>query len=138
LFNFRPDGDFNPQFSNIIDIKVTPDGQYVQFSVGGFRKSPQAKGGVYRYHLKDKALERVTDLESNTGFADYSEDNTVMVYRSGRTGNMDIYVEENGTTTNITNSEDKEAFPVISYGGNKIAFCSDASGKIFITERVRD
>ncbi|MGB5236306.1 MAG: hypothetical protein WBM43_12690 [Flavobacteriaceae bacterium] len=145
LFEFRPDSEFNPQYSNIIDTKVSPDGKYLQFSVGGFRKSPQATGGVYRYNFKNKSLERVTDLESNTGFADYSEDNKVMVFRSGRTGNMDIYVEENGTTTNITNSPDKEAFPVISYDGNKIAYCSDVNGldkdgvvktmDIFITER---
>jgi len=116
--------------------------------VGGFRRSPQAKGGVYRYHFEDKSLERVTDLESNTGFADYSEDNTVMVYRSGRTGNMDVYIEENGTTTNITNSPDKETFPVISSDGNKIAYCSDVNGTdkngvvktmdIFITERTNN
>ncbi len=145
LFEFRPDSDFNPQFSNIIDTKVTPDGKYLQFSVGGFRRSPQAKGCVYRYSFEDKILERVTNLESNTGFADYSKDNKVMVFRSGRTGNMDIYVEENGTTSNITNSPDKEAFPVISYDGNKIAYCSDVTGiekdgvvktmDIFITER---
>ena len=146
LFNFRPDADFNPQFSNIIDTKVTPDGNYLQFSVGGFRRSPQAKGGVYRYQFENKSLERVTDLESNTGFASYSEDNKVMVFRSGRTGNMDIYVEENGTTANITNSPDKEAFPVISYDGNMIAYCSDVNGldkdgvvktmDIYITERT--
>ena len=148
LFNFRPDPDFNPQFSNIIDTKITPDGKYLQFSVGGFRRSPEAKGGVYRYHLENKSLENVTDLESNTGFADYSEDNTVMVFRSGRTGNMDIYVEENGNTTNITDSPDKEAFPAISYDGNKIAYCSDVNGMdkegivktmdIYMVERVND
>ncbi|NJB69691.1 Tol biopolymer transport system component [Saonia flava] len=148
LFNFRPDSGFNPQFSNIIDTKVTPDGKYLQFSVGGFRRSPEARGCVYRYHFENKSLERVTDLESNTGFADYSEDNKVMVFRSGRTGNMDIYVEENGTTTNITNSPDKETFPVISYDGDKIAYCSDVSGidkdgtvktmDIYLTEKVNN
>lgn len=146
IFNFQPDGEFNPQFSNIIDTKITPDGKYLQFSVGGFRLSPHAKGGVYRYHFENKTLERVTDLESNTGFADYSGDNEVLVYRSGRSGNMDIYIEENGTTTNITNSPDKETFPVISSDGNKIAYCSDVNGTekngvvktmdIFIVERT--
>lgn len=145
LFTFSPDGDFNPQFSNIIDTKISPDGKYLQFSVGGFRRSPQAKGCVYRYHFEDKSIERLTDLESNTGFADFSEDNKVMVFRSGRTGNMDIYVQENDTIINITNSPDKEAFPVISYDGNKIAYCSDVNGldkdgivktmDIYITER---
>ncbi len=146
LFTFRPDPTFNPQFSNIIDTKVTPDGKHLQFSVGGFRRSPHAKGCVYRYHFENKTIERITDVESNTGFADYSEDNQVMVYRSGRSGNMDIYVEENGSTTNITNSPDKEAFPVISYDGNKIAYCSDVNGldkdgvvktmDIYLTERT--
>ncbi len=122
LFNFQPDADFNPQFSNIIDTKVTPDGQYLQFSVGGFRRSPNAIGSVYRYHFEDKTIERMIDLNSNNGFADFSEDNKVMVFRSGRTGNMDIYVQENDSIINITNSPDKEAFPVISYDGNKIAY----------------
>ena len=128
LFNFRPDPDFNPQFSNIIDTKITPDGQYLQFSVGGFRRSANAVGGVYRYHFKDKQIELMTDLNSNNGFADFSEDNKVMVFRSGRTGNMDIYVKENDAIVNITNSPDKETFPVISYDGNKIAYSSDVTG----------
>lgn len=128
LFDFVPDADFNPQFANIIDTKITPDGQYLQFSVGGFRRSPNAVGSIYRYHLEDKSLERMTDLDSNNGFADFSQDNKVMVFRSGRTGNMDIYVQENDEITNITNSPDKETFPVISYDGNKIAYCSDVNG----------
>ncbi|WP_067147300.1 PD40 domain-containing protein [Pseudotamlana agarivorans] len=146
LFEFQPDKSLNPQFSNIIDIKMTPDGQYLQFSVGGFRQNPDAKGAVYRYHFGNKDIKPITDLESNTGFADYSEDNKVMVYRSGRSGNMDIYVEENGQITNITNSPDKENFPAISYDGNKIVFCSDVNGvdkegiiktmDLYITERV--
>lgn len=148
LFNFQPDADFNPQFANIIDTKITPDGKYLQFSVGGFRKSPNAVGSVYRYRFDDKSIERMTDLNSNNGFADFSEDNKVMVFRSGRTGNMDIYVQENDSIINITNSPDKETFPVISYDGNKIAYCSDVNGldkdgivktmDIFITERVNN
>lgn len=145
LFTFQPEPDFNPQFSNVIDTKVTPDGEYLQFTVGGFRRSPNAVGGVYRYHFKNKSVELMTDLNSNNGFADFSEDNKVMVFRSGRTGNMDIYVKEDDSIINITNSPDKEAFPVISFDGNKIAYCSDVNGldkdgivktmDIFITER---
>lgn len=145
LFNFHPDGDFNPRFANIIDSKVTPDGEYLHFTVGGFRQSSTILGGVYRYHFKDKSIELMTELEGNNGFADYSANNKVMVYRSGKTGNMDIYVKENGSTINLTNSEAKEAFPAISNDGNKIVFCSDATGidkngivktmDIFIVER---
>ncbi len=128
LFNFKPDSNFNPRFANIIDSKVTPDGEYLQFTVGGFRQSSKNLGGVYRYHFSDSSLELLTELEGNNGFADFSADNKVMVYRSGQTGNMDIYVKENGIATNITNSTAKEAFPAISNDGNKIVYCSDATG----------
>ncbi len=148
LFQFEADQNFNPLHKRIIDTKFTPDGEYLQFSVGGFRANPSAQGAVYRYHIKDKILERITDLDSNNGFADFSKDNSSMVFRSGRTGTMDIYIKENENLTNLTNSAAKENFPVISHDGNKIAFCSDVNGidkdgvvktmDIFIVNRMDD
>ena len=128
LFEFTPDPNFNPFLVRIIDTKFTPNGEYVQFSVGGFRENSKAQACVYRYHLADKKLERITDLDSNNGFADFSKENSSMVFRSGNTGNMDIYIKENENLTNLTNSDAKETFPVISYDGNMIAYCSDATG----------
>ncbi len=148
LFQFDADPNFNPLLTRIIDTKFTPDGQYLQFSVGGFRADPKAQGCIYRYRLKDKILERMTDLDSNNGFADFSMNNSSMVFRSGRTGNMDIYVLEDENLTNLTNSPARENFPVISYDGNKIAYCSDVNGTdiggivktmdIFIVNRMAD
>lgn len=128
LFKFEPDPNFNPFLVRVIDTKFTPDGEYLQFSVGGFRSDPSTQACVYRYHVQDKTLERITDLDSNNGFADFSKDNSTMVFRSGKTGAMDIYIDENKKLTNLTNSAAKENFPVISYDGSKIAFCSDVSG----------
>ena len=51
-----------------------------------------------------------------------------MVYRSGMTGNLDIFLKEDNNLTNLTNSTDRENFPIISHDGNKIAYCSDVSG----------
>lgn len=148
LFNFEPDPNFNPFLVRIIDTKFTPDGEYLQFSVGGFRADPQTQACVYRYHMNNKTLERITDLDSNNAFADFSKDNSTMVYRGGGTGTMDIYVKENKELTNLTNSTAKENFPVISYDGTKIAFCSDVNGidkdgivktmDIFIANRMTD
>jgi hypothetical protein len=148
LFDFEPDPDFNPQLARIIDSKFTPDGEYLQFTVGGFRSNPEAQGAIYRYHLKDKRLERITELDSNNGFADFSKDNASMVFRSGRNGQMDIYIKENDSVINLTNSPAKENFPVISYDGNQLAFCSDVNGKdmsgvvktmdVFISKRLSD
>ena len=148
LFKFEPDPNLNPLLIRIIDTKFTPDGDYLQFSVGGFRTDPNVQGCVYRYHLKDKTLERLTDLDSNNGFADFSKDNSSMVFRSGRTGTMDIFIKEDKTLTNLTNSPAKENFPVISHDGKKIAFCSDVNGTdingvvktmdIFISNRTAD
>ncbi|WP_299335817.1 hypothetical protein [uncultured Psychroserpens sp.] len=148
LFDFKADKDFNPQSSQIIDTKFTPDGTALQFSVGSFRGNPKAQGAVYTYHLEHKTIEKITPLNANYGFADFSADNTTMVYRSGASGNMDIYVKENGNITNLTNSEAKENFPVISPDGNKIVYCSDHHGKnlkdivktmdVFLIERQSD
>lgn len=148
LFEFQADKDFNPQSCRIIDTKFTPDGTALQFSVGSFRGNPKAQGAVYKYHLEQKALEKITDLDANYGFADFSSDNNTMVYRSGISGNMDIYIKENETTTNLTNSAAKENFPVISHDGNKVVYCSDANGKnindivktmdVYLIERQED
>ncbi|WP_431136811.1 TolB family protein [Psychroserpens mesophilus] len=148
LFDFNADKDFNPQSTSVIDTKFTPNGTAIQFSVGSFRGSPKAQSAVYKYDLLDKTIERVTPLDANYGFADYSEDNSIMVYRSGETGNMDIYVNEKGKITNLTNSEAKENFPTISRDGNKIIYCSDENGKdvkgivktmdVFLIERKLD
>ncbi|MCK8481608.1 hypothetical protein [Psychroserpens algicola] len=148
LFDFKADKDFNPQSCRIIDTKFTPDGSALQFSAGSFRGNPKAQGAVYTYHLKNETLEKITPLNANYGFADFSADNNTMVYRSGASGNMDIYIKENGTITNLTHSEAKENFPVISPDGNKIVYCSDSHGKnvkdivktmdIFLIERQDD
>ena len=148
LFKFEPDPNFNPLLIRIIDTKFTPNGEYLQFSVGGFRTDPNVQGCVYRYHVGDKTLERITDLDSNNGFADFSKDNASMVFRSGRSGTMDIYIKEGESLTNLTNSPAKENFPAISHDGNKIAFCSDVNGTdidgavktmdIFISNRMAD
>lgn len=148
LFDFKADNDFNPQSTSIIDTKFTPDGSALQFSVGSFRGNPKAQGAVYSYDLKQKTINKITELDANYGFADFSADNTTMIYRSGVSGNMDIYIKENGTITNLTNSDAKENFPVISHDGDKILYCSDANGKnlqdivktmdIYLMERQAD
>ncbi|WP_084205867.1 TolB family protein [Psychroserpens mesophilus] len=148
LFDFRADKNFNPQSTSVIDTKFTPDGTALLFSVGSFRGHPNAQGAVYKYNLESKIIERITPMDSNHGFADVSADHRTMVFRSGETGNMDIYVNENGAVTNLTNSKAKENFPAISHDGNKIMYCSDVNGKdiqglvktmdVFLIERQSD
>lgn len=129
LFDFKADKVFNPQSTSVIDTKFTPDGTALLFSVGSFRGNPKAQGAIYKYDLESKAIECLTPLDANYGFADVSADNSTMVFRSGETGYMDIYVKENGMVSNLTNSVAKENFPVISHDGNKIMYCSDVNGK---------
>ncbi len=148
LFTFEPDPNTNPFLSRVIDTKFTPDGEYLQFTVGGFRAEPKDQGVIYKYHIKEKSLERVSVMDSNNGFADFTKDNSSMVFRSGMTGNMDVYLREGDELINLTNSPDKENFPIISHDGNKIAFCSDVNGAdksgivktvdIYLSERQED
>jgi len=128
LFQFEVDTTLYSSRSRVIDMKFTPDGKALQFTVGSFRGDANTPGGVYLYNLNTKNIEPVTDSIGNNGFADFSMNNKTMVFRSGRTGTMDIYVKENGRLTNITNNSSKENFPVIAHDGNTIAYCSDING----------
>jgi hypothetical protein len=129
LFSFEVDTTLYSSRARAIDMKFTPDGESLQFTLGGFRGASNEPGGVYLYNFNTKNITPVTDSIGNNGFADFSMNNKTMVFRSGRTGKMDIYVQENGELTNITNNASKENFPVISHDGNTIAYCSDISGK---------
>lgn len=129
LFDFEADRNMNPMLLRNIDSKITADGQYLIFSIGGFRTDPNVQGAIYRYRFVDQSVERLTDLNNNDAFGDFSLDHSQMVFRSGRTGYMDIFIREGERVQNLTQSPDKENFPVISQDGNKLIYVSDKEGK---------
>jgi Tol biopolymer transport system component len=80
---------------------------------------------IYISRDEGKSFTKFTDQPSldNDGFADLSEDGK-MVFRSGRSGDFDIYLQTNDGLTNLTKDSPRDNFPAISKQGDKIAFAS--------------
>ena len=125
LFTHEADRSLHPAFNTILDTKYKPDGSAVVFSTGSFRGDPGNPGDIWEYDISKKELDKISTSEANEGFADFSADGSQMVFRSGAEGNMDLYLKQANSLKNLTNSPDKENFPVISRAGNAIAYISN-------------
>ena len=130
LFIFKPDQNTHPAFNTILDTKYKPDGSAIIFSTGSFRGEPLNPGDIWEYHISKKELNKISTSQANEGFADFSSDGSQMVFRSGAEGNMEVYLKQDHTVTNLTNSPDKENFPVISPAGDAIAYISNGKGTV--------
>ncbi len=126
LFTFKPG---HSKVSQILDIKYKPDGSSLLFTAGLFRNRPSAPGEIWEYRFMDKELKKISLFGSNQGFADFSADNTSMLFRGGHTGNFDIYLKTKDQIENLTHSPWRENFPALSPDGNKVVYCSDINGK---------
>lgn len=126
LFTFKPG---HPRVSQILDLKFKPDGSSLLFTAGQFRNRPAAQGEIWEYNLMNKGLNKISVYGSNQGFADFSADDSSMLFRGGHTGNFEIYLKTQDKIENLTNSPGRENFPALSPDGNKIVYCSDISGK---------
>jgi Tol biopolymer transport system component len=125
LFNVKKLRNTNPTLAfQLLDSKVTPDGNALLFTIGRFTGNPKLEGNIWRYDFATGEQTRISDSQFNDGFAEISEDGK-MVFRSGRSGFFDIYLKEGGKLTNLTNDEHKDNFPSISLQGDKIAFASN-------------
>lgn len=124
LFVFDKEANTNPANFGVIDSKVTHDGKALLFTTGSFRGRPHTQGDIWSYDFQTKNVAKLSDSPNNDGFADLSDDGK-LVFRSGRTGNFDIYLKTNGELTNLTNDVHRDNFPAISKQGDKIVFASD-------------
>ncbi|MFC0262132.1 TolB family protein [Fontibacter flavus] len=129
IHTIRPQPGVHPAFGTVIDLKYLPDGSGLVFTTGPFRGDKGSKATVWEYDFAGKNQKKLTQMNNNSGFGDFSLTKDRMVFRSDRDGNFDIFVEENGLLTNLTNSQGRENFPAISPDGNKIVYVGDQNGK---------
>lgn len=115
----------NPTTRQIIDMKYHPDGSGFQFTMGRFGSNPNQQGDIYEYRFDNQETNRLTDSEQNDGFGGFSEDMSHFIFRSGRSGTMDIYLKTENGLKQLTQTEAKENFPVVSLRGDKIIYCSN-------------
>ena len=128
VFEFQKEAATNPINSQILDSKITADGSQYIFTVGNFRGDATNQGDVWSYRFDTKKISKLTDSPYNDGFADFSADGQKMVFRSGRNGNFNILLQEQGNLVNISQTDSRENFPSISAQGDKIVFSSDKEG----------
>ena len=125
LFKIDTDININPSNRQIIDMKYNPDGSGFILSMGRFGSMPNTHGAIYGFKFNSKKVERLTHSNMNDGFGGYSADMKNFIFRSGRNGNMDIYLENTEGIIQLTNTPAKENFPIISLQGDKIIYCTD-------------
>jgi Tol biopolymer transport system component len=121
--------------TRLFDIKFSNDGSLITFTQGVFAGGLADPSSVWR--MRPDASDRVNLSESsgagakvNEGMSTLSPDGKLIVFRSSRNGNMNLYVMDadgkNGRQ--LTNGPWRDNFPVFSPDGKSIAFSSDRDG----------
>ncbi|MBK9270020.1 MAG: PD40 domain-containing protein [Saprospiraceae bacterium] len=124
LFSLEKESNTNPANFRVLDSKILHDGKSFIFTTGSFRGNAGTQGDIWKYDFETKNVAKLADSPFNDGFADISE-NGKMVFRSGRSGDFDIYLQIGGEIINLTHDAHRDNFPSISIQGDKIVFSSD-------------
>lgn len=128
LYTFKPGPNLNPSFAQFIDGRISHDGKQMLFTIGGFGAAPHHQGDIWSYDFERGEVKLLADSEVNDGFGDMSAGGKRMVFRSGRDGNFDVYVQDENGIVQVTQDTFKENFPAMSIQGDKIVYASDKEG----------
>jgi len=128
LFTFHKEPHVNPVNTQIIESKFSPDGQRLIFTSTNFGSNAKRQGDVWAYNFTAEQLTKLSNSNYNDGFGALSADGQKSVFRSGRTGSFDIYLQEGEAITNLTEDPHRDNFPAISARGDKIVYASDKEG----------
>lgn len=129
LFQLKEVNLYHPMNSQILDMKYTPDGESILFSIGSFRADPFNQGDIWRVDRRSLQRTKLSDSDFNDAFGEYAREGKHFVFRSGRSGFFDIYLQEGDSLVNLTQDEARDNFPTISPNGRHIAYCSDKQGQ---------
>jgi Tol biopolymer transport system component len=128
LFTFTPESNLNPSFSQFIDGRISGDGKQMLFTIGGFGAAAHHQGDIWSYQMERKEMVRLADSKANDGFGDISADGQRMIFRSGRDGDFELYIQDEHGIVQVTQDTFKENFPAISPQGDKIVYASNREG----------
>jgi len=111
-----------------VGVAASPDGEWLVYMQGAMFGGPDQEADLWRVRRDGTGAKNITpDSPGNDGFASYSPDGSWIAFRSGRTGNYEIYRmdAEGGRVENLTSHPARDVFPAVSPKGDQIAFVSD-------------
>jgi len=117
----------------LFDVKWSFDGQRIAFTEGVFAGGLEDRADLWLMRPDGSDRVRLTDGGSvNNGVAAFSPDGSQLVFRSSRSGGLELYLmNTDGTSVRqITTDPGRENFPVFSPAGDAIAFSSDRDGAV--------
>jgi len=122
------------------DRKVVPpiyvpswskDGAWILWMSGLPFGGPKEENDVWKIKPDGSgAVDLTPNTPGSDGFADFSGDGKSIVFRSGRTGNFDIYLmnSDGSNVRSIISNPAYDSFPTFSPLNNQIAFASNRDG----------
>jgi Tol biopolymer transport system component len=116
-----------------IGLNWSRDGSWIAYTVGKMFSPPNAEADIWKMRPDGSDSVNLTpNSPGNDGFPSFSGDGRRLVWRSGRTGNFDIFIMNSDGTgvRNLTNNPADDTFPTFSPLNNEIAFSSNRDGKL--------
>lgn len=109
-------------------VTPSPDGRWFLYMKGRMFGSPDSEADLWRVRPDGTGAENLTpDTPGNDGFASFAGDGSWLAFRSGRTGDFDIFRmdADGGHPRNLTDHPARDVFPAVSPDGDRIVFLSD-------------
>jgi Tol biopolymer transport system component len=109
------------------------DGEWVAWMAGLAFRGPEAESDIWKVRPDGSGAVNLTpNTPGNDGLMSFSGDGKYIVFRSGRTGNFDIYImnSDGSNVRNLTSNPAYDSFPAFSPLSNQIAFASNREGDL--------
>jgi Tol biopolymer transport system component len=116
-----------------IGLSWSRDGEWIAYTAGEMFSPPNAEADVWKARPDGTGAVNLTpESPGNDGFPSFSGDGRRLVFRSGRTGNFDIYVmnSDGSGLRNLTNNPADDTFPAFSPLNDEVAFSSNRDGEL--------
>jgi TolB protein len=116
-----------------IGLSWSRDGNWITYTAGEMFSTPKAEADIWKIRSDGTdAVNLTLNSPGNDGFPSFSGDGGRIVFRSGRTGNFDIFLMNSDGTgvTNLTNNPANDTFPAFSPLNDEIAFSSNRDGTL--------
>lgn len=131
LFSVAGVGIVSGTPNRIFDIKWSPDGSWITYTQGFFFGGGGDEADIWVMRADGSERSNLSaEIDGNEGVAAFSPDASRLVFRSARTGNVDLFSmgRDGSNVVQLTDDAARDNFPVFSPDGRSIAFSSNRDG----------